>query len=130
MRSALLLALCLPSCLTLVRGHEQPIEVTSEPPGAAVTIGEQTGLTPCVLTVDRSTARKRLRVELEGHVVVERELASEFAVSWAEMPVAFADVLLIVPWVIDASFAATHDYPHRVHVELAPSGLPIVTLTR
>ncbi len=43
----------LPGCCTVFRGSHQDVEINTSPPGARATIGTQTCVTPCSLTVSR-----------------------------------------------------------------------------
>lgn len=65
---ALLVAVCLPGCMLLSLGKTQTIPVTSQPPGALVTIdGVPQGLTPMDVQV-RSMATVDFSLTKEGYV--------------------------------------------------------------
>lgn len=75
---ALTLAL-VAGCATMKHGGTQPVTITSDPPGALVTIDKyKRGVTPLALDLERRESAYRVEVELEGHAPQYFEVDGEF----------------------------------------------------
>lgn len=112
------------ACSTVVHGTTQELRINTVPPGARATIGTQTCVTPCKLTVKRD--EKSLRIEKGGYKKTI-ELEKEFLFSaticgnicWVEIG-AIVDLATGGAWEIkpvnlrlDASDEGAHRAPGR-----------------
>jgi hypothetical protein len=108
-------AILLPACATVIDGTDQKIPVTSNPPGAAISVdGGASAQTPTDLKLSRREEHT-LVVSMPGYhsqrVSLRREISGAI----------FGNILLggIVGGVADlASGASNHLEPKQVHVEL------------
>ena len=114
--------LSLQSCYTLARGFKHECHITSDPPGARFTVGDQTGITPAkVMLKRRLTGTRNFFCELDGytpaeHIATPQRLPDP---NFGVFMCGFIDGLLIFPGIVDLTNGTTHDWPHFVHFDLA-----------
>lgn len=103
-----LLVLFMSGCATMIRGTEEPLQITSEPPGARASLGSgQTCTTPCSIKVSRSTSTV-VSFDKEG---CERQMVSVFPT--------LAGAGVILGGVIDYGTGAVYNLqPNPVVVQL------------
>jgi len=122
MKTAALLGLViLSSCATVARGARQKVTFTSEPPGAAVSIGKASGVTPCELYVARLGRPQSFTVELEGHEPLEADLPA-WTDSGMQTLAVLETVFLLLPGIVDFATGATRSVPHAAHATLPELG--------
>ena len=75
--SAITATVMLPGCMSMYRGDTQGVWLLSDPPGAKVTLDDQTGTTPCILSLDRDSRPVLVRFQADGRAPVERTIAPQ-----------------------------------------------------
>lgn len=104
---ALVLAILLSGCASIVHGPTQTVRVSSEPAGATVYLnGEEQGATPLELDLDRD-ARYVLRLEHPSHTPQSRTLrrgADVWAIAGLVLWGPFGPVSIGVDWVTGALY--------------------------
>lgn len=112
---ALLLIFSAAGCATIAQGTKQKIEISSDPPGAAVEIdGETVGTTPMKI---------KLKTSLNHTVVITKEGYNEekAALSRAIGSAAAGNIFIWGPagWAVDGLTGSQYRLvPDKVHVEL------------
>lgn len=133
--TALVLALSISGCATLVRSRTQDVRFVTVPPGATLTLEGRrppsasespiyyaTCTTPCTLALGRSNTPATYRVQLVGHHWYDGTLLPNDSVSGAQvLPLVF-DVLLVLPYIIDRSSGMLTAWPEQVTITMSPLG--------
>lgn len=106
-------SLSLSGCATLFSGGSGSSQVTSDPEGAKCQVGAYTVVTPGPVTVKHSASPVQVICKKEGYDDGYATLDSDFN------PVAIANLIFILPWIVDLATgnAGTHD--DAVNVVLA-----------
>lgn len=102
-------------CATMVRGNEQAVTFTSEPPGARVTINSKVrGSTPGRILVERSAEPAQVTVEKEGYY------PKTFVLEETTSPMLLGNILIggVIGLGVDAASGKGEDYVGSVHVRL------------
>ena len=87
----------LPSCATLFAGGPDLVQVTSDPPGARVTVrGESAGTTPCVISLKRPIGGGGTAITIANGNRSERPLVTQ-----SMNPVAIIDFLFLPGLIVD-----------------------------
>jgi hypothetical protein len=110
-------------CATIVKGHSQPISVSTTPPGAACQVdrdGETIGTvnpTPGSITVKKSRKEIAVSCTKEGYERADGKVASKFH------PMTFGNILFggIIGIGVDAASGAMNEYEESITVTLIPS---------
>ncbi len=95
--TALAVVALLPSCATLFAGGPDRVQVTSDPPGARVTVrGEIAGTTPCVVNLQRPMGGGGTVITIANDNRSERQLVTQ-----SMNPVALIDILFLPGLIVD-----------------------------
>jgi hypothetical protein len=111
-------------CATIMAGGPDLIPVNSNPPGAAVFVdGQQVGVTPMTVSLDRSRSQGNIRIEMPGFapVIVQRhkEINGWF---WANL--CLGGLVGIVVDLITGDIKRFDDTPIAVGMQPAPGYAP------
>jgi hypothetical protein len=102
-------------CASLFQGTHQSLPITSDPPGATVSVGGETYVTPA----DASLARDR------DYQVVANKPGYQQATSSIHSSIsglAFLDLIFIIPWAVDLADGAAYKLePTSVSMVLQPA---------
>ena len=94
-------ALISSGCASLIHGTHQRIPISTDPPGATISVGGDTLITP----VDASLARNRdyqVVANKPGYEQTTTELHSSMS------GLAFLDLIFIIPWAVDLADGAAY----------------------
>lgn len=118
----------LSGCATIINGTNEKVEITTEPSGATVTVGDKTAKTPTQFTLSRKKDHVAV-ISMDGYhsarVLIEKQLNAMVA----------GNVLIggVIGVGIDAISGATNCLkPNKAHVILTPKSSPqekVKTLT-
>jgi hypothetical protein len=107
---------CMSSCLLLFQGIKQQIEVTSDPPGATVSINnEDTKVTPFTMTVPRDQ-------NLQLHFSKPGYQSADLVDSTRVEALMMVDVIpAMLPWMVDVLAGAGFEHQRdSIHAQLEP----------
>jgi hypothetical protein len=112
----------LTGCATIVKGHSQQINVTTNPPGAICSLERDGGSiatvnpTPGTVTVEKSRKDLSVACRKDGYMPAEGKVASKFH------PMTFGNILLggIIGFGVDAASGAMTEYEEMIMVRLIP----------
>ena len=103
------------SCATIIHGHQQTVNVYSDPPGAKVYLNgeDKNTVTPGHITVKRMSGAHRIKFVKEGyHDVI-------FTLNPRLNPLIILDFVYgIVPGIVDVAVGAQHLYDKNVTVDM------------
>jgi hypothetical protein len=119
------------SCAAIIHGHNQRVNVYSDPPGARVYVNgvDKNVTTPGKITVPRSNGSHRIKFEREGYEDQSVTLAPRFNA------LVILDFVYLFPGLIDLAVGAQHIYDKNVNVEMKDSSpqlipAPVVALNK
>jgi hypothetical protein len=102
------------SCASLFHGTHQTVPITTDPPGATVSIGGETYVTP----TDASLARNR------DYQVIANKAGFQQATSSIHSSLSgltFLDLIFIIPWAVDLADGAAYKLdPTSISLVLQP----------
>lgn len=107
-----------PGCATIVSGGSKDISFSSNPPGARVSVGGYSGVTPVTMSVKRGTSGA-VRFEKDGYQ------SSDMTMSIGFNPIFFGNILIggIIGMVIDIASGAIYEpSPTAFHATLTSKG--------
>lgn len=104
-----------PSCCNIIHGSKQKVVISSNPAGAKVTInGEQRGVTPTVVTLDRNDEYSVLLTK-KGYLPYAQRLEHSIS-GWVWGNLAFGGV---IGFAVDASMGSLYDItPESIHAQM------------
>lgn len=113
--SGLSIALVCSGCASLIHGTHQSVPVTTDPPGANVTIGGESFITP----TDASLARDR------DYQVVANKPGYQQSITEVHSSlsgITFLDLIFIIPWAVDLADGAAYKLePSTISMVLTPA---------
>jgi len=115
------------SCAAMFTGTTSDVHFTSEPSGAVVTAGDQTGKTPCTLTIKKKEQSGTIRYE--GQPEMELDLARGFQGGFLLMDILFTPGYGLVGILIDGGTGAWYKHPATIHHDMG-TGLAALGRTR
>ena len=108
------LALGCSGCATLVHGSHQTVPITSDPPGAQLSIGGSQYITPADVSLARDQEYQAI-VTKPGYETQTTQIHSSFSA------VTFVDLIFIIPWAVDLADGAAYSLePESVELHLQP----------
>lgn len=119
--SIIIYSLLLSGCVTMSKGglYNQDVELTSDPPGAVVSLEEKSCVTPCKLSVTRGISSPiRIDFYKEGYDRITKHIEPIFEVDKDVEKEALWAALAVVPTVVDYATYSWFSYPHSLHAFL------------
>jgi hypothetical protein len=108
------IGLLLNGCATLIHGSHQTIPITSDPPGAQLSIGGSQYITPADVSLARDQEYQAV-VTKPGYETQTMEIHSSFSAA------TLVDLIFIIPWAVDLADGAAYSLePESVQIHLQP----------
>jgi PEGA domain len=108
------IGLLLNGCATLIHGSHQTIPITSDPPGAQLSIGGSQYITPASVSLARDQEYQAVFTK-PGYETQTAQIHSSFS------GVTFIDLVFIIPWAVDLADGAAYSLdPESVEIHLQP----------
>jgi hypothetical protein len=106
--------LLLSGCATLIHGSHQTIPITTDPPGAQLSIGGSQYVTPADVSLARDQEYQAV-VTKPGYETQTMEIHSSFSAA------TLIDLVFIIPWAVDLADGAAYSLnPESVELHLQP----------
>lgn len=117
---AFITIVCFAGCATLFASGPDSVQVASTPPGARVTVdGQEVGVTPTAVTLDRGRSQGNIRIEAPGYQPVTVMRSKSFNTT------AILNCLNILFWVIDLATSNVNQFDTTpINVNLVPMAAP------
>lgn len=106
---ALVCAFFCTGCAAIFDGTSDEVTFNSTPPGATVSVGEQTGTAPCTLKISKKIAKATF--SLDGYGEREVEWKRSFGFGWLLMDVLFTPGFGLSGILVDAVSAGWMSHP-------------------
>jgi hypothetical protein len=107
-------AVLVSGCATLIHGSHQTIPITSDPPGAQLSIGGSQYITPAEVSLARDQEYQAVFTK-PGYQTQTAAVHSSFS------GVTFIDLIFIIPWAVDLADGAAYTLdPETVEIHLQP----------
>ncbi|MGI0135024.1 MAG: PEGA domain-containing protein [Candidatus Micrarchaeaceae archaeon] len=117
-------ALSMVGCATLIHGSSQTVPVTTDPPGASLSVNEMEYVTPVDLSLDRNKGYQ-VTASKSGYESQTIEIHSNFSA------VSFVDLIFIIPWAVDLADGASYTLtPESIQMTLKPTVAPIAAAAK
>jgi hypothetical protein len=108
------IGLLVSGCATLIHGSHQTIPMTSDPPGAQLSIGGSQYITPADVSLARDQEYQAV-VTKPGYETQTMEIHSSFSAA------TLVDLIFIIPWAVDLADGAAYSLePESLELRLQP----------
>jgi len=119
------LILSLAGCASIVSGQSQFIPITTNPPGATVTIDGRSKVTPATFQLPKSRDAYSVKIEKEGYNTVETDLVRGLS-GWLFGNICLGPVGIFLGVGIDLASGSAWKYkPMKIDETLSPIQTPV-----
>jgi hypothetical protein len=102
-------------CASLIHGSHQTIPITSDPPGAQLSVGGSQYVTPADVSLARDQEYQAVFTK-PGYQTQTMEIHSSFSAA------TLVDLVFIIPWAVDLADGAAYTLsPESVEIRLQPN---------